>query len=85
MHKLNWKRINKILSHLGICSRRKTDFTIRDKRILINLLLAEIDMKVAPDMDNIKVNSEELKILKTTSQVNLAYKPRNVITICSDN
>ena len=78
------QRINKILANYGICSRRKADILIKDGKVLINGLKAEIGMKVNPDLDRIKVNGKELKNINIITQVILINKPRNVITSCFD-
>ena len=85
MHKLNTQRINKILANYGICSRRKADHMIRDRKVLINGSIAEIGMKVNLDSDIIHVNGKELKNQKIVSEVILLNKPKNVLTTCSDN
>jgi len=85
MCQLNSQRINKVLANYGICSRRKADLMIRDGKVLINGSIAEIGMKVNPDLDRIQVDGRELKSLKIIPQVILLNKPKNVITSCSDN
>ena len=85
MDKLNIQRINKILANYGICSRRKADNMIRDKKILINGSIAEIGMKVNLDSDIIHINGKKLKNIKIIPEVILLNKPRNVITACSDS
>ena len=84
MDKLNSQRINKILASYGICSRRKADHMIKDKKILINGSIAQIGMKVNLDCDVIHVNGRELKNLKIVPKVILLNKPKNVITTCRD-
>ena len=85
MCQLNSQRINKVLANYGICSRRKADLMIRDGKVLINGSIAEIGMKVNPDLDRIQVDGKKLKSLKIIPQVILLNKPKNVITSCSDN
>ena len=85
MLKLNNQRLNKILANYGICSRRKADYMIRDRKILINGSIAEIGMKVNLDLDIIHVNGKELKSLKIIPELILLNKPKNVITTCSDD
>ena len=58
---LNNQRLNKVLANYGICSRRKADFMIRDRKVYINGSLAQIGMSVNPDFDSIQVNGKELK------------------------
>jgi len=57
---------------------------IRDRKVIVNGLFAEIGMKVNPDFDNIYINGKELKTSNKNSQVLLFNKPKNVITTCSD-
>ncbi len=78
------QRINKVLANYGICSRRKVDLMIRDRKILVNGTLAEIGMKVNPNHDSIYINGKELKNRNLQSQIILLNKPKNVITSCSD-
>ena len=85
MSKLNSQRINKILANYGICSRRKADQMIRDRKILINGSIAKIGRKVDLDLDIIHVNGKELKSVKIIPEVILLNKPKNVITTCSDD
>ena len=85
MPKLNSQRINKILANYGICSRRKADHMIRDRKVLVNGSIAELGTKVNLDSDIVHVNGKELKSLKITSEVILLNKPKNVLTTCSDN
>ena len=82
---MNSHRINKVLANFGICSRRKADLMIQDRKILINGSIAEVGMKVNPDLDCIQVNGIELKNLTVKPQIILLNKPKNVITTCSDD
>ena len=53
-------RINKYLSEVGFCSRRKADEYISQGRVFINGKLAELGSKVNSD-DEIKVDGEILE------------------------
>ena len=55
------QRINKVLANYGICSRRKADLLIKEGKILVNGSFASIGMKINLDLDNIKINGQELK------------------------
>jgi len=78
------QRINKVIANCGVCSRRKVDSMIREKKILVNGSLAVIGMKVNPNKDSILINGKELENLKIPSQIILLNKPKNVLTSCSD-
>ena len=60
-------RINKTISDLIICSRRKSEILIKDKEILVNGIIADFGMKVNPKMDTIKKekNQSHYKIFMT--------------------
>ena len=58
---------------------------IRDRKILINGSLAEIGMKVNPELDVIHVNGKELKVINIIPKVILLNKPKKFISTCSDN
>ena len=83
-YRLITQRINKVLANYGVCSRRKVDLMIKDRKILVNGSLAVIGMKVNPDFDKIYINGKELNKVKTISQTVLLNKPKNIITTCLD-
>ena len=78
------ERINKVIANYGVCSRRKVDLMIRDKKIVVNGEFALIGMKVNPDFDDIYVNGKELKKLNKKRQVILLNKPKFVLSSCLD-
>ena len=78
------ERINKVLANYGICSRRKVDLMIRDKKIMLNGKFASIGMKVDPEFDNIYINGKELEKQNTLRQLILLNKPKFVLTTCLD-
>ena len=47
-------RINKKIFDLLICSRRKAELLIKEKKILVNGIIAEVGMNVNPKIDPIK-------------------------------
>ena len=79
------QRINKTISSHGICSRRKAEILINDKKVLVNGQIAEIGMKVNPEVDQIEVNGKLLNKNHLKSEILLFNKPKLVITSCSDN
>ena len=82
---MTYQRINKTLSHFGVCSRRKAEILIRSKKVFINGELASLGSKVNPKVDKIKINGIELKTNFYHSKLLLLNKPKRVITSCSDN
>lgn len=81
---MNSQRINKVIANCGVCSRRKVDLLIRDRRIFVNGSLAVIGMKVNPEFDHIFVDGKKLESKNITPTIILINKPKNVITTCFD-
>ena len=77
------KRIQKILSEMGIASRREAEEMIVEGRITVNGRIAELGMKADPNRDHIKVDRKLLT--KREPKVYLMFnKPRNVVTTLKD-
>jgi 23S rRNA pseudouridine2605 synthase len=77
------KRIQKILSEMGISSRREAEEMILEGRITVNGRIAELGMKADPNRDHIKVDRKLLT--KREPKVYLMFnKPRNVVTTLKD-
>jgi len=78
------KRLQKILSELGIASRRKAEEFILEGRVTVNGKPAEIGSKADPERDHIKIDG---KLLTLTAEPKVYYifnKPRNVMTTLQD-
>ena len=67
-------KINKIPVNYGICSKRKVDLMIRDKKIVINGRFALIGVEVDHEFDSIYINVNELEKQNT-----------NKIQTCNEN
>ncbi len=80
-----YQRINKVLSQQAICSRRRAEILIKEKKVMVNGQLAEIGMKVNPELDRINVNGKDINCQNFSSKLILINKPKFVITSCSDN
>ena len=77
------KRIQKIISEMGIASRRHAEDMIREGRITVNGRVAVIGMKADGAKDHIKVDGK--LIAWTEPRVYLIFhKPRRVMTTMSD-
>lgn len=81
------QRLQKILSELGIASRRKAEELILEGRVTVNGKIAVIGMKADPAVDYIKVNGKLIScpVKKAAQKVYLMFnKPKNVVTTLSD-
>ena len=77
------KRLQKILSEMGVASRREAEELILEGRITVNGRIAELGMKADPAKDHIKVNGKLLT--KREPKIYLIFnKPRNVVTTLKD-
>lgn len=70
-------RINKYLSQLGICSRRKADEWILEGRISINDQPAKTGDQVGPQ-DRVCLDGSEIRAQAPTPKIWAYYKPRGV-------
>jgi len=77
------KRLQKILSEMGVASRRKAEDIIKEGRVKVNGRIATIGMKADPDRDHIKLDGKLLT--KQERRVYLMFnKPRQVVTSLDD-
>ncbi|MHB8881028.1 MAG: pseudouridine synthase [Thermodesulfovibrionales bacterium] len=77
------QRLQKILSEMGIASRRKAEEIIVEGRVTVNGRIAVIGTKADPSRDHIKLDGK----LLTTTEKKVYYilnKPRGVVTSLSD-
>jgi 23S rRNA pseudouridine2605 synthase len=78
------KRLQKILSEMGIASRRKAEDLIIEGRVTVNGMPARLGMKADPDRDHIKLDGKLLSGRKEPKVYMMFYKPRNVVTSLED-
>jgi 23S rRNA pseudouridine2605 synthase len=77
------KRLQKILSEMGISSRRKAEDLILEGRVTVNGKVATIGMKADTGKDHIKVDGRLL--IRREPKVYIVFnKPRNVVTSLHD-
>jgi pseudouridine synthase len=77
-------RLQKILSHAGVSSRRVAEELIRQGRVVVNGHVADtLGTRADPDRDDIRVDGRRLK-LKADRRYYLMYKPRGVVSTRSD-
>jgi 23S rRNA pseudouridine2605 synthase len=80
------KRIQKILSEIGITSRRKAEKLILEGKVTVNGKIAMIGMKADPEKDYIKVDGKLITgFKKDIKKVYLMFnKPKGVVTTLFD-
>ena len=72
-------RINKYLSEVGYCSRRRADKLIKEGKVIINGKIPEIGTKVEDD-DQVVVEGQRIEKLKTQKNIYLAFnKPVGIV------
>lgn len=73
------ERIQKILAHAGLGSRRSCEAYITDGRITVNGKLAELGSKADPEVDTIRLDGEVLKSAESLVYVAI-NKPLGVVS-----
>jgi 23S rRNA pseudouridine2605 synthase len=78
------ERIQKILAHAGVASRRKAEELMREGRVTVNgEVITELGSKADLERDHIKVDGKLLKRPKAHVYIAL-NKPREVVTTLAD-
>jgi len=77
------ERLQKIIAASGKCSRREAEELIRQGRVRVNGRVAGIGEKAEAGVDHIKIDGKRIPAAETRRWV-LMYKPRQVMTTCSD-
>ena len=73
------ERLQKILAHAGIASRRKCEELILDKRVRVNgALVTELGTQVDPKHDRIEVDGETIRVERKTYII--LHKPRGYLS-----
>jgi len=79
------ERIQKVLSQLGVASRRHAEQMIQEGRVLVNDQLAHLGQKIHPDNDQITVDGEVVHSSKRPEHICLLMnKPAGVVCTCDD-
>lgn len=77
------ERLQKVLSHAGICSRRKAEELIAAGQVRVNgKVIRELGSEADPVSDRIEVAGERIR--PERKRYFLFYKPDNVITSVTD-
>lgn len=78
------ERLQKILSHAGVASRRKAEQLILEGRVAVNgKVVTELGTKADLERDHIKVNGRLIRPPRRRVYIAL-YKPREVVTTMDD-
>jgi pseudouridine synthase len=78
------ERLQKILAHAGIASRRKAEELIREGRVTVNgETVTELGTKADPERDEIRVDGDRVRLPKRHVYI-VMNKPREVVTTLSD-
>jgi 23S rRNA pseudouridine2605 synthase len=79
------ERLQKVLAHAGIASRRASERLIVEGRVTVNgAIVADLGVKVDPDRDAIKVDGKRVGAAPTHRTYLALHKPRGVVTTMSD-
>lgn len=77
------ERLQKVLAHAGVASRRKCEELILQRRVKVNgQLITKLGTKVDPSNDQIEVDGKMIQIER--KKTFLFYKPKKVITSMTD-
>ena len=78
------ERLQKILAHAGVSSRRKAEELIVQGRVSVNgHIVSELGSKADPDHDVIKVDGKKIHLSSRNIYI-LLNKPKNVMSTSSD-
>jgi 16S rRNA U516 pseudouridylate synthase RsuA-like enzyme len=79
------ERLQKVLAHAGVASRRAAERLILEGRITVNgAVVTELGTKVDPERDAIKVDGKRLAAAPAGRTYLALHKPRGVVTTLSD-
>lgn len=78
------ERLQKVMAHAGVASRRKSEEIIQQGRVTVNgTVVTELGTKVDPERDTITVDGKPLNLIEEYTYIAL-YKPPDVITTADD-
>lgn len=73
------ERLQKLMAHAGLGSRRSCEAIIEQGRVTVNGQVAELGMKADPEQDDIRVDGQRLKLPDSYDYI-MFNKPRGVIS-----
>ena len=79
------ERLQKVLAHAGVASRRAAERLISERRVTVNgTVVVELGTKVDPARDAIKVDGKRVGTAPSGRTYLMLHKPRGVVTTLSD-
>lgn len=78
------ERLQKVLAHAGVASRRAVEALILQGRVRVNGARAEIGVQVDPTHDRIEVDGRHVRLTPTAHQYLMFNKPDGVVSTVSD-
>lgn len=79
------ERLQKVLAHWGVASRRHAEILIRSGQVFVNGQRAQLGDKVDPRRDRIEYRGQSLNPPRPPHQLYLLlHKPRGVVCTCHD-
>jgi 23S rRNA pseudouridine2605 synthase len=81
---MHQERLQKIIAHAGVSSRREAEAMIREGRVTLNgRVVTELGTRADPDRDHIKVDGKLITKAEPHRYI-LLYKPKEVMTTVED-
>ncbi|MCS7221224.1 MAG: rRNA pseudouridine synthase [Anaerolineae bacterium] len=78
------ERLQKVLAHAGIASRRACEELIRQGRVTVNgVIVTELGVKVDPERDHIRVDGERVRPSEPRRYL-LVHKPAGYLSVMDD-
>jgi 23S rRNA pseudouridine2605 synthase len=78
------ERLQKLLAHAGVASRRRAEQLIREGRVAVNgAVVTELGTKADPDQDHIKVDGKHIRAAEKPVYL-MVNKPKSFVTTVSD-
>ncbi len=79
------ERLQKVMAQWGVASRRHSEALIRDGKVRVNGVVAQVGQKVDPNCDQIEVEGQSLtRCHQPKPTYILIHKPREVVSTCDD-
>jgi 23S rRNA pseudouridine2605 synthase len=79
------ERLQKVLAHAGVASRRKAEELIQQGRVTVNgKIVTQLGTRVDPDRDEVRVDSERIQTASSFVYI-MVNKPRGVLSVMEDD
>jgi pseudouridine synthase len=79
------ERLQKVLAHAGVASRRKSEELILQGRVSVNgKVITQLGTKVDPARDDIRVDGERVRVASSHVYI-MINKPRGVLSVMEDD